>query len=44
MNAKGLVLSAITVQGQAVTFGVKGVPGDPTFKGTLVQGLENARW
>ncbi len=35
MNAKGLVLSAITVQGQAVTFGIKGVPGDPTFKGTL---------
>ena len=35
MNARGLVLSGITVQGQAVTFGVKGVPGDPTFKGTL---------
>ena len=35
MNAKGLVLSAIAVQGQAVTFGIKGVPGDPTFKGTL---------
>jgi hypothetical protein len=35
MNAQGLVLSGITVQGQAVTFGVKGVPGDPTFKGTL---------
>jgi hypothetical protein len=35
MNAKGLVLSAIAVQGQAVSFGIKGVPGDPTFKGTL---------
>jgi hypothetical protein len=35
MNAKGLMLSAIAVQGQAVTFGVKGIPGDPTFKGTL---------
>ena len=35
MNAKGLPLSAITVQGEAVTFIVKGVPGDPTFKGTL---------
>ena len=35
MNAKGLVLSPITVQGEAVTFSVKGAPGDPTFKGTL---------
>ena len=35
MNAKGLMLSAIAVQGQAVTFAIKGVPGDPTFKGTL---------
>ena len=35
LNAKGLVLTAIAVQGEAVTFGVKGVPGDPTFKGTL---------
>jgi hypothetical protein len=35
MNAKGLPLAPITVQGQAVTFVVKGAPGDPTFKGTL---------
>jgi hypothetical protein len=35
MNAKGLMLSAVAVQGQAVTFAIKGVPGDPTFKGTL---------
>jgi hypothetical protein len=35
MNAKGLVLTGIAVQGQAVTFGIKGVPGDPLFKGTL---------
>ena len=35
MNAKGLPLAPITVQGEAVTFGVKGAPGDPTFKGTL---------
>jgi hypothetical protein len=35
MNAKGLVLTGIVVQGQAVTFGIKGAPGDPTFKGTL---------
>jgi hypothetical protein len=35
MNAKGLPLSPITVQGEAVTFSVKGAPGDPTFKGTL---------
>lgn len=35
MNATGLVLTAIAVKGEAVTFVVKGVPGDPTFKGTL---------
>jgi hypothetical protein len=35
MNTKGLELSGIAVQGQAVTFGIKGIPGDPTFKGTL---------
>jgi len=35
MNAKGLVLTGIAVQGQAVTFAIKGTPGDPTFKGTL---------
>jgi hypothetical protein len=35
MNASGLVLTAIAVKGEAVTFVVKGVPGDPTFKGTL---------
>jgi hypothetical protein len=35
MNAKGLVLSPISVVGEAMTFSVKGAPGDPTFKGTL---------
>ena len=35
MNAKGLVLSGITVKGEAISFGIKGVPGDPTFTGTL---------
>ena len=35
MNARGLVLTAIAVQGQSVTFAIKGAPGDPTFKGTL---------
>jgi hypothetical protein len=35
MNAKGLPLAPITVQGETVTFVVKGAPGDPTFKGTL---------
>ena len=35
MNAKEIPLSGIAVQGSAVTFGVKGVPGDPLFKGTL---------
>jgi hypothetical protein len=35
MNARGLVLTAIAVQGRSVTFAIKGAPGDPTFKGTL---------
>ena len=35
MNSTGLVLSGIAVKGEAVTFAVKGAPGDPTFKGTL---------
>ena len=35
MNAKGLVLSPITIEGQAVTLVIKGGPGNPTFKGTL---------
>jgi len=35
MNAKGLVLSPITIEGQAVTLTIKGGPGNPTFKGTL---------
>ncbi len=35
MNAKGLVLAPITVQGDVVSFSVKGAPGVPTFKGTL---------
>ena len=35
MNAKEIGLSGITVQAPAVTFGIKGVPGDPLFKGTL---------
>lgn len=35
MNAKGLVLSGIAVKGETVTFGIKGVPGDPKFNGTL---------
>jgi hypothetical protein len=35
MNAKGLVLSPISVKGEAVTFAIKGAPGEPTFRGTL---------
>ena len=35
MNATGLELAGITVKGEAVTFSIKGGPGDPTFKGTL---------
>ena len=32
---KGFPLSAITVQGDSVSFALNGVPGDPQFKGTL---------
>lgn len=32
---KGFPLSAITVEGDAVGFGLSGIPGSPTFKGTL---------
>ena len=32
---KGLPLSAITVQGDSVTFAMNGVPGNPQFKGTV---------
>jgi hypothetical protein len=34
-GVKGLALSPLTVDGNAVTFGMKGIPGDPLFKGTL---------
>jgi hypothetical protein len=32
---KGFALAPLTVDGNAVTFGMKGVPGDPLFKGTV---------
>ena len=32
---KGFALSPLTVDGTSVTFGMKGIPGDPTFKGTV---------
>jgi hypothetical protein len=32
---KGFPLSSITVQGDSVSFALKGIPGDPTFTGTL---------
>jgi hypothetical protein len=32
---KGFPLSGISVQNEAVTFAMKGVPGDPLFKGTV---------
>jgi hypothetical protein len=32
---KGFPLAAIAVQGDAVSFAMKGIPGDPQFKGTL---------
>jgi hypothetical protein len=34
-NVKGFALSPMTAEGTAVTFGMKGVPGDPLFKGTV---------
>ena len=34
-GVKGFALSPLTVEGNAVTFGMKGIPGDPLFKGTL---------
>jgi uncharacterized protein len=34
-NVKGFALSPLSVEGDAVTFGMKGIPGDPLFKGTL---------
>lgn len=36
-NMKGYPLTGITVQGDKVTFAMKGVPGDPQFKGTLAK-------
>jgi hypothetical protein len=32
---KGFPLSAITVQGETVSFGLSGIPGNPTFKGSM---------
>ena len=34
---KGFPLSGISVQGDAVTFAMKGVPGDPLFKGAVAK-------
>lgn len=34
-GVKGFNLSPVTVDGTAVTFGMKGIPGDPLFKGTV---------
>jgi len=34
-NAKDLPLGGIKVEGAAVAFAIQGVPGEPTFKGTL---------
>ncbi len=34
-NVTGFALSAISVEGDRVTFSMKGVPGEPLFKGTL---------
>jgi hypothetical protein len=34
-NAKGVPLGDVTVKGKAVSFAIKGAPGDPRFSGTL---------
>ena len=34
-NATGLPLGNLKAEGQAITFVIAGVPGDPLFKGTL---------
>jgi uncharacterized protein len=34
-GVKGFALSPLTVDGNSVTFGMKGIPGDPLFKGTV---------
>jgi hypothetical protein len=34
-NLKGFPLSAIAVQGETVSFGLSGIPGNPTFKGSI---------
>src|SRR6185295_19889328 len=34
-NMRAFPLSSIDAQGEAVTFAMKGVPGEPTFKGRL---------
>ncbi len=37
-NVSGLALTAPRVAGDSITFAIAGVPGDPTFRGTLVDG------
>ena len=37
-GADDLPLSAVTVDGETVRFTISGVPGDPTFEGTLADG------
>jgi hypothetical protein len=36
-NLKGFPLSTIAVQGDAVSFGLSGIPGNPTFKGSIAK-------
>ena len=36
-GAKALPLTNITVEGASVSFSITGVPGNPTFKGTLAE-------
>ena len=36
-GAKALSLTNITVEGASVSFSITGVPGNPTFKGTLAE-------
>ncbi len=37
-GAKGLALENVSVEGTAVRFSIKGIPGTPTFEGTLEAG------
>ncbi len=43
-GARGLPLTGIEIGGERVRFAIQGVPGDPTFDGTLAQGEIRGRF